>query len=116
MINMLDIGRLRIMYVIFEAPVDAEFPESESVFFMYTKCSLDADMVASSAYSIVLIRLMNSGISLIYAKNKRGPKNDHWGTSQLMVCGWDSVFLTHTRCVRLARYDWNQQIVTTLHW
>ena len=50
---------------------DAEVPQSESVFSMSTICLLDADMVASSAYNIVLIRLMNSSIS----------------TSPIVMCG-----------------------------
>ena len=36
-----------------------------SLFSMSTICLPDDDMVASSAYSIVLIFLINSGISLI---------------------------------------------------
>ena len=52
---------------------------------MFTIRLPDADMVASSAYSIVLIRLMNGGISLIYIKNKRGPKIDSYGTPEVIV-------------------------------
>ena len=44
---------------------DAEVPESESVFSMSTIRLPDANLVASSAYSIMLIRLLNRGISLI---------------------------------------------------
>ena len=44
---------------------DAEVPQSESIFSMSTICLLDADTVASSAYNIVSIILMNSDILLI---------------------------------------------------
>ena len=61
---MLHFGRLRIMSSLWHQ-LDAEVSESESVFSMSAVRLPDADMVASSAYSIVLIRLINSGISLI---------------------------------------------------
>ena len=61
---MLHFGRLRIMSFL-RHQSDAEVSQSESVFSMSTICLLDADIVATSAYNIVLARLMNSGISLI---------------------------------------------------
>ena len=75
----------------------------ESVFSMSTIRLPDADMVASYAYSIVLIRLINSGISLIKIKNKRGPKIDPCGIPELIACGCDNVLLTDTRCDRFLR-------------
>ena len=92
-------------HVILRHQSDAEVPRLESVFSMSTICLLDVDMVASSAYNIVLIRLMNSGISLISIKNNRGPKIDPCGIPELIVCGCDSELLTDTRCDRFLRYD-----------
>ena len=55
-------------------------------------------MVVSLAYNIVLICLMNSGMSLIKIKNKRGPKIDPCGTPELIVCGCDTYSLNTGAC------------------
>ena len=66
-------------------------------------------MLVSSAYMKVFEFVIAGGRSLIYMRNRGGPRHGPCGTPMVTSLAFESVPLTLQNCSRLDRYDLNQE-------
>ena len=67
----------------------------------------EEERVASSAKKSNAQHVMDNGKSLIYTRNRTGPRTDPWGTPAEISFGSDSLAETCTCCVLFVTYDSN---------